>query len=266
MRRLRLAARMWCIVGILATYCMAQGQDRVKIAEGEYAAADGDLGIGHIETEVFQFRESWILWRTPNGDYEVEGERAFESPKYFSHLNPFWIQLTHDFHLAKIKEFARLQFRRDSDPLTCDLLANELRCNSGAKDPTQSVDVQIAMDRPYGVMWPVSAFSLGSLTRAAGKHPGQKVPVRVVTLEEVSKEIPVLPVSSDGLIQYIGQSEGDFQAFGQSWRPDLYELDSGPVRKLLIWTSPEGLVLAAEQPNKPNSKLQLVSFKKFGEF
>jgi hypothetical protein len=88
----------------------------------------------------------------------------------------------------------------------------------------------------------------------------------VVTLEEVSESIPVLPVTSDGFIEYLGAGNPDLEAFGQNWRPDLYELVSGPVRKLLIRTTPEGLLLSAEQPDQPKTKLQLVGFKKFLDF
>ena len=58
----------------------SQESGRIKVAEGEYqVTVEGDLGIGPIETEIFHFRESWILWRTTAGEYVLEGKRMFES-------------------------------------------------------------------------------------------------------------------------------------------------------------------------------------------
>jgi len=254
-----------CWISLVAVSA-AQHENRVRMAEGEYIAADGNLGIGHVETEIFHFRESWTLWRTPTGDYEVEGERSFESPEYFSHIHPFWIHLTKDFHVDEIKEFTRLRFIRDSGPLTCSMQADKLHCTSGAKDPVQSLDLDLEMEHPYTIMWPISAFSLGSLVRATKDRVGEKIPVQIVTLEEISEDLPLLTVTSEGSICYLGQDQTPFEAMGQRWTPKVYQLDSSPVRHLFIWTTPEGLVLAAQQSKDENSRLQLVSFRKFQDF
>ena len=175
---------IWCLTVVLATYALAQETDRIKVAEGEYIVSEeGDLGVGPPETEIFHLRESWTLWQTSGGSYEVEGERSFDSPRDTPHVNRFSIQLTHDFRVTEITEFAQLNFRRDSGPLTCDFLTNELRCSSGAIDPTNAVDLQFEIDRPYGLIWPISAFSLGSLVLEAGETKGKKVPVQVISLE-----------------------------------------------------------------------------------
>jgi hypothetical protein len=245
----------------------AQEAGRTKLAEGEYRVTlEGDLGCGPIETEVFHFSESWTLWRTAVG-YDLEGHRIYESPRDQVHDDRFVARLTPDLQLLSTKEFARLTFRRDSGPLTCELLPQQLRCDSGAKDPAQSVDVQFAMDRPYGLIWPLSAFSLGGLTRAAAPSQLEKpVPVQVVQLQEISNTLPVLAIRSDGLIRYLGQSQVSFTVSGQSWRPSVYELTASPVRKMTIWTSPEGLLLVAERPNWPRGRMELVKFTKFADF
>ena len=126
----------------------AQQLDRVKVAEGEYRVmGEGDMGVGPIETEVFHFRESWTLWRLPNGEYEVEGDRTFESPKDYIRDNRFIARLAADLQILEVKEFAHLRYRPDSGPLTCELLPHELQCHSGARDAAHAVDVQCAMDR-----------------------------------------------------------------------------------------------------------------------
>ena len=133
------------------------------------------------------FRESWTLWRTTGGEYEIDGDRMFESPRGVPHHNRFIATLSHDLRLLELKEFVRLKFRRDSGPLTCKFPAAELRCDSGAKDPRHRVDVKVSMDLPYGVIWPLSAFSLAGLTRAASPQVDQPSRIQVVRLEEVEQ-------------------------------------------------------------------------------
>ena len=93
------AARVLFFLIALAGWSFAQETSRTKIAQGEYAVStDEDLGTGPIETEVFHFGESWTLWHNPEGSYEVEGERMFESPRGRPHEDRFWEKL--DKHLA----------------------------------------------------------------------------------------------------------------------------------------------------------------------
>ena len=66
-------------------------------------------------------------------------------------------------------------------------------------------------------------------------------PVQVVQLEEISDPLPVLAIRSDGLIRSLARSPVAFTVTGKSWYPEVYELTAGPVRKIQIWTSPEGL-------------------------
>ena len=270
MRSHKLTAYVFLILELLSGRLLpttAEQTERVKVAEGEYLVSrEGDLGVGPIDTEVFHFRESWTLWRTTGGEYEIDGDRMFESPRGIPHHNRFIATLSHDLRLLELKEFARLKFRRDSGPLTCKFPAAELRCDSGAKDPRHGVDVKVSMDLPYGVIWPLSAFSLAGLTRAASPQVDQPSRIQVVRLEEVSNAIPVLPIRSDGLIRYFGQSKTTFTASGKSWHPKVYELTASPVRKMQIWTSPEGLLLTAKRPGWPKGKMELVRFTQFADF
>jgi hypothetical protein len=179
----------------------------------------------------------------------------------------FWAQLTKDLRLVKVKEFAQLRWIPDSGPLTCDLLPNELRCNSGGKDPVHTINVQIGLQEPYGILWPISVFSLGSLTYVAAEREGEEVPIDLVTLNELSQALPVLTVRSKGSIRYLGRSDVKFTASGKSWSPRVFELTSSLLpRRLHIWTSREGLVLAVERVGSPKTIMRLVSFQQFAEF
>jgi len=72
---------LWLVSGCLLPTA-AERAERVKVAEREYVVSlEGDLGVGPIDTEVFHFRESWTLWRTTGGEYEIDGDRIFEFPR-----------------------------------------------------------------------------------------------------------------------------------------------------------------------------------------
>jgi hypothetical protein len=87
--------KMLVVVGMLLGHSFGQDAARVKIAQGEYAVStDEDLGVGPVDTEVFHFREVWTLWHASDGNYEVDGERNFESPRGVLHQDSFWVQLT----------------------------------------------------------------------------------------------------------------------------------------------------------------------------
>jgi hypothetical protein len=196
----------------------------------------------------------------------VEGERKFDSPLGEAHDDNFWAQLGSDLRLTKVKEFTQLAWVPDSGPLTCDLLPTEMKCNSGGKDPLHTREVQLETPLPYGILWPISAFSIGGLAQLAAKNEGQTVAIDLVTLNELSKSVPVFTIRSRGSIRYLGKSKVAFSVSGKSWYPRVFELTSGPTRKLHIWTSPEGLVLAIKRADWPKTTMQLISFQQFAEF
>jgi hypothetical protein len=135
---------------------------RIKVAEGEYAIARiGDLGIEPPGTEEFEFGETWTLWTTGDGEFEVQGEWRFESPEILPNRIPFMLRLGRDLHPQSLKEFVRLEWQNDSGPLSCTLSPTELYCESGAKDPKHMIVERVPMARPYGFLWPISPFLSG---------------------------------------------------------------------------------------------------------
>lgn len=52
----------------------------MKIADGEYGLIEqSNFGaIGPFGEEVYDFHETWTIWRTAGGAYEVEGRRKFD--------------------------------------------------------------------------------------------------------------------------------------------------------------------------------------------
>jgi hypothetical protein len=247
-----------------------QKAKRTRVAEGEYSVFQRKSGgaVGPFENEVFNFRESWTIWRTGDGEYEVTGERQFESPEGVPHRNRFEAQLARDLSVVAVKEFAKLRWRRDSGPLTCEFQPAQLHCSSGGKDPAKSILVDIPMRHPFGILWPLSPFSLNSVARAAGRHVNDVSPVQLVELVEESAESPVSPLVLDGHLRYLGQE--DIRVANQKWRADRFEMEVPLHPGYLIWTSPDGILLSlaveSGTKNEPARRMDLVRYEKFAEF
>lgn len=246
------------------------GTARTKIAEGEYAIyQEANSGaVGPFGEEVYDFHESWTLWRTEKRQYEVEGERKFESPRHTAHTDRFRVELSRDMTAIRATEFGKLRWRRDSGPLTCDFLRKELHCSSGARDPQQAIDLRIPMEHPFGVLWPISPFSLASLTRQAERDASRGTRVQLLSVEQPSAYIPVQPIIRDGQLRYLGAES--IEAADQKWRAYKFSLKVPSLPPFLIWTSSKGLLLALTiehaQPDWPQEGMKLVRFQKWADF
>lgn len=135
---------------------LEQGAERTKIAEGEYAIDEHENSgdIGPFQEDVYNFHESWILWRAENSDYQVEGVRRFESPKDETHSSRFLVELPRDLTVIRVKEFAKLRWVADSGPLSCEFLPRQMDCDSGGSDPKRELKLRTPLENPYGLLWP----------------------------------------------------------------------------------------------------------------
>lgn len=243
---------------------------RTKIAEGEYAIYEEANGgaFGPFREGVYDFHESWTLWRGEKGQFEVEGERKFESPRDVKHTNRFLVQLSRDLTAIRMTEFAKLIWRRDSGPLTCEFLARELHCSSGAKDIKQAIELRIPMEHPFGLLWPISPFSLSGLTRQAERDLNRENPVQLMSIEQPGPDNPVQPTILNGQLRYLG--EEDVEAASQKWSAYKFSLKAPSHPQYLIWTSSKGLLLALAiehaHPNWPQEGMRLTRFAKWADF
>lgn len=241
--------------------------ERVRVAQGEYKVLT-EAGIGPFLPAVYGFDESWTLWRLADGSLEVSGTRTYRSPAYESQSNEFSAHLSADFRVLGLKEFRKLKWRPDSGPLSCDFLAGRIACSSNAKDASQNVSLNLSMKEPFGFMWPVSAFSLASVTRFVTRDPERATPVQLVRVEEVSRADPALATILSGDLKYLGQEE--LSLADRKWRADKFELKVPLHAPFVIWTSPEGLLLgfAPENNHKMLSDegMRLVSFQQWQAF
>jgi hypothetical protein len=244
--------------------------ERTKVAEGEYVVLEGANGgaVGPFGEEVYNFHETWTLWRTAKGEYEVEGERQFESPNDVARSARFLVQLSRDLTLTGVTEFSRLKWRRDSGPLTCKFLRQELDCSSNAKDRQNDVDIKIPMGHIFGLFWPISAFSLSGITREAERDRHQATPIQLVSIEQPSEQIPVNPMILDGQVRYLGEERLDVA--GEQRRAFKFSIKVALSPEFIIWTTPKGLLMrvAVQHPDKdwPEESMKLIRFKEYGGF
>lgn len=220
-----------------------QAAARTKIAEGEYEIQERESGgaVGPFQEEVYNFRESWTLWRTEKSEYEVEGVQSFESPKDEPHSNRFVAELTRDLTLTRVKEFARLRWVPDSGPLSCEFLPRQLDCQSGGSDPKREIRIHTPLEKPYGLLWPISPFSLGGITQQVERDPARATQVDLVRIEQPSMANPVQATILEGPLVYLGEEA--IESAGRKWQSHKFSLKVPLQPEYLIWTSPKGLLL-----------------------
>ncbi len=238
--------------------------ERVEIAEGEYTIFKEYGGVGPIESEIFNFHETWAMWRTSAGDYEVEGTRSFECPKDYPRDVRFWLHLSSDFQLIEAKEYTPLIWIPRSGPLACSFSQKTLQCSANGKDPGNNRDLSLSMDKPYAFSWPLSAFSVAALTRQADKRPGRITQVQLVEIAQPSPSNPVMPITGGGTLRYLGQDH--VVAAGKNWSADKFELQArmpDVPHKSLLWVSGSGLLLKIEVQREigPKGTLELTRFE-----
>jgi len=247
-----------------------QASERTRVAEGEYQVyrnAD-EGGIGPFNPAVYNFSESWTLWRLPDGSLDVEGERRYDSPQYEPHMDAFSVKLSSRFGVERITELKKLQWRPDSGPLTCDFQPRKLDCSSGAKNPQDNILLSLRLEPSYGVLWPLSAFSLSNITRLADRRSDHPIVVDMLTIDEPNKNNPVFATILEGSLRYAGNEQT--RVAGQAWLADKFELKVPMYPPFMIWTSPQGLLLDFTEEDNQNRLtehgMKLVRYKQFSGF
>jgi hypothetical protein len=247
-----------------------QAAERTKIAEGEYAIYEhhNNGAVGPFQEEVYNFHESWTLWRAETGLYQVEGVRTFESPKDETHSNRFAVGLSRNLTMIRAKEFARLRWVPDSGPLSCEFLPTQLDCSSGGSDPKREIKLRTPLEKPYGLLWPISPFSFGGITREVERNVTRATQVDLVSIEQPGMATPVRATILEGPLQYLGE-EG-IETAGRKWRAHKFSLKVPLHPQYLIWTSPKGLLLALaiehEHKDWPQEGMRLARFESSTEF
>jgi hypothetical protein len=241
---------------------------RIRVAQGEYKVLS-QTGIGSFVPAVYDFTESWSLWRLDDGTFEVNGTRNYRSPADETHSDNFEARLSDSLRLIELKEFRRLRWRPDTGPLTCDFLPGKVVCTANPGDKSQNMSLDIPVQAAAGLLWPISAFSLSSITRSASHDPKAITGVELLTFEEISGADPLFTTTLGGYLKYLGQ-EKLFLA-GREWLADKFELKVATHPPFLLWTSSQGLLLAFAHKTDSNmlpenEGMVLVSFLDWQEF
>ena len=237
---------------------------RTKVAEGEYRVL-GDSGIGWFDPAVYDFRESWTLSRLEDGTFEVDGTREYRSPADEPHSENFEAHLSDTLRVLKLTEFRKLRWRPHSGPLSCDFLPGKVACTANSKDESQSLSLEVPVQCSTGLLWPISAFSLSSITRGASHDPKTKTPVELFTFDETSGPDPVFAMTLGGRLKYIGQEK--LLSAGREWLADKFELKVAMRPPFLVWTSPQGLLLAVAYETKMTPEtMVLANFHQWQDF
>jgi len=243
---------------------------QAKLAEGEYVIYEqsNDGAVGPFPEQIYNFNETWTLSRNGNGGYKVEGVRKFESPRNESNSDRFIVTLSRGFTITRAQEFTKLKWVQDSGPLTCDFFALELSCSSGGSNSEHLISLRIPMKHPYGLLWPISPFSLSGITRQVEHSLTRPTEVDMVSIVQPSRTNPVAPTVLEGPIQYMG--EDNIRAAGRNWRAFKFSLKVPMHPRYVIWTSQNGLLLgvAMEHPHKDwqDEGLRLARFQGSDKF
>ena len=245
----------------------AEQKPRTKVAEGEYVVSQQANGgaVGPFGEEVYNFHETWTLWREGDGRYEVEGERRYEAPEGTPRSDRFVAELSRDLTITRVTEFSRLKWRSDSGPLTCEFQRNQLHCSSNAKNPEQALEVRIPMQRPFGLLWPISAFSLSGLTREAERDPRHETHIQLVSIEQPSADMPVNPMILDGELRFLG--EETIEVAGLPQRAFKFSIKAALSPEFTVWTTANGLLVSVSiehgDKNWPEQGMKLLHFQEW---
>lgn len=266
----------FCLAGIASAQWVlgrpraAQESPRAKIAQGEYVIREHESGgaFGPFGEAIYNFHELFTLSQGEKAHYEVEGVRSFESPRDVPHSNRFTAELDRDLAVIRVKEFAKLRWVEDSGPLSCEFLATQLDCSSGGSDPKREIKLRTSLERPYGLLWPVSPFSFGGVVRQAEREASKSTEIDLVRIEQPGMKNPVQATVLEGPLRYLGDT--NFEAAGRKWRAHEFSLKVASNPEYLIWTSPKGLLLALafehEHADWKNEGLRLERFESSREF
>ncbi len=256
---------------------VGQSQQREKVAEGKY----GKYRDGKVTGEAGQ---SWVLWRTRDGKYDLEdrfhlANPAAElgaalgadllSPRLRQEMHGEVAQTELDVGLsAELKpehmtlKGTRLLDGKTVDIATCIIGEQEIKCkgmNGGAKLTNRE-----AHEFLYSFPFPML---LGALLKRESKELGTRTPLNlsVLSLEPYNKP-KIKLVNCGGELTLVGMEQ--VQLGDRTYNVDKYVLEvhsKAEPLNLTLWLN-QTLVVGMEVAGISGERLQLVEYKKYSEF
>lgn len=212
---------------------------KTKVAEGKYV-------LSSESTRVFE--EPWTLSRTRLG-YQLDEQWLF----YRNQTEPTVIDVAVDM----VTGFRPLQVKigTAADSVACKIALQEFSCES--KGQTK----RIATTPPYDYFSP-SPWILSNVVRRVKKDPSLKTKVNLVRIDGADASGPRIS-SFVAEVQYVGDDQ--MEVGGQKYTASIYEIHSeGVVPGMLVWVSPEGIVLAMQDSTHPEQRMELSELKFYG--
>ena len=213
---------------------------KTKVAEGKYLLSAGSTRV---------FEEPWTLSRTRLG-YQLDEQWLF----YSNQAEPTVIDVSVDM----VTGFRPLQIKigTAADSVACKIALQEFSCDS--KGQTK----RLATTPPYDYFSP-SPWILSNVVRRVKKDPSVKTTVNLVRIDGADETGPRLS-SFAAEVQYVGDDQ--MAVGGQKYTASIYELHSeGVIPGMLVWVSPEGIVLAMQDSTHPEQRMELSELKFYGK-
>jgi hypothetical protein len=213
---------------------------KTKVAKGKYLLSTESKRV---------FEEPWTLSRTRLG-YQLDEQWLF----YRNQAEPTVIDVSVDM----VTGFRPLQIRigTAADSVACKIALQEFSCES--KGQTK----RLATTPPYDYFSP-SPWILSNVVRRVKKDPSVKTKVNLVRIDGADETGPRLS-SFVAEVQYVGDDQ--MEVGGQKYTASIYELHAeGIIPGMLVWVSPDGIVLAMQDSTHPEQRMELSELKVYGK-
>ena len=121
------------------------------------------------------------------------------------------------------------------------------------------------MRGPFGLLWPISAFSLSGLTRQAERDPLHATHIQLVSIEQPSADMPVNPLILDGELRYLGEENIDVA--GRPRRAFKFSMKAALSPEFIVWTTENGVLVSVSvehgDKNWPEQGMRLLHFQEW---
>lgn len=268
---------------VIVSLSAAQSQERERVAEGKYGRFKSGLPA---EKEPSQ---SWTLWRTPQGGFELVDQFVIADPaaQLALALGPKLLsremrqelqeeveqdELDVTLSPQKQPESLRIRGKRLLDGKPVDIVICSIRdTETVCKGIKGDVTLKSREAHRFFFSFPFPML-LTSFLKSTPESPGQIAAMRLAGLElgENPGKDKLTLVECDGKLTFLGRER--YPLGTESYNLNKYSLEISRSRKrqkplaLTMWALPNGLVVAMESNVTPVERLQLVQYQKYSNF
>lgn len=226
--------------------------EKVKVAEGEYSmkfTAD----YGSLER-----REVWTLWKAPDGNYEVQSTiHTGERPQLMV-VSEFTATLSWELHPLGFREKQTMPGSEEWRVVECEFGQEECRCR--VKETEREKEDTVALESPYDLFLPYPWFLSSMVARVTTSKQAARLNAAVMFMDDDPPELAAI----QGEVRYLGEEA--LVVAGGEFLTQRFELRPQPDVVLLVWRSPEGIMVAMQDGKRPEQRMELVRYEKYVDF